>query len=425
LGKLKDFMDLYSSKSTLKTYRWGLREFYKTVYGETVDTKKGMSLEDAVEKYFSEERDYEADVKRFFSNINDRPPKSIRTLLACVKSFLLDNNVELGEAFWRRISRRIKGSRAISKEKVPSNVELRRILIHMPVHGKALYLTLASSGMRIGEAMKLKLEDINLESDPVKINIGREYTKSGDARITFVSGEAKESIEEWLKTRENYIKTAVARSHFHEKDAEDERIFPFNAKTATDIWNNALDKANLNGKDKETNRHKIHPHVLRKFFRSNAGMVSVDMAEALMGHSAYLTDVYRKYPNPEETLGAFYKKVEPSLEIFGSSGEQVVQLTKATDGLRAEYKRLSDENDSLKKRLDKAEQRRQKMERDMEKWRQEADIDIAKIIDVYLNELNAPLGYSGEQDEDWFDRMREKDIKTLEDIRKRRSSTKK
>jgi hypothetical protein len=56
----------------------------------------------------------------------------------------------------------------------------------------------------------------------------------------------------------------------------------------------------------------------------------------------------------------------------------------------------------------------------MEKWRQEADSGIAKIIDVYLNELNVPLGYTGSQDEDWFDRMREKDIKTLEEIKKRR-----
>jgi hypothetical protein len=56
----------------------------------------------------------------------------------------------------------------------------------------------------------------------------------------------------------------------------------------------------------------------------------------------------------------------------------------------------------------------------LEKWREKADSDIAKIIDVYLRELNAPLGYTGEQDENWFDRMREKDIKTLEEIKKRR-----
>jgi integrase len=413
LGRLSDFMALYQSPSTQKVYRWAIKEFCKSVYGQVTD------LGDVVEKYFSEKRDYEADVKTFFSKINDRPPKSIRLLISSVKTFLLENHVELKELFWKRLNRRIKGTRAISQEKVPSNSELRRILTHLPVQGKALYLTLESSGMRIGEAMQLTLEDIDLDLDPVKINIRREYTKSGDARITFVSGEAKESLEEWVKTRDDYIKTAVAKSPFP-KDAEDERLFPFDVKTAYDQWRNALDKAKLNGRDKETNRHKIHPHVLRKFFRSKAGMVSVDMAEALMGHSGYLTDVYRKYPNAEETLADFYKQIEPSLEVFGRTGEQFSQLKEETTGLQAVVNRLTLENLSLNGRLDKAELRRRKMEKDMEKWREEADSDIAKIIDVYLRELNAPLGYSGEHDEGWFDRMREKDINILEEIKKRR-----
>lgn len=341
-------MALYQSPSTKKTYRWAIKEFCKSVYGEVTD------LEEAVEKYFSEERDYDSDVKRFFSKINDRPPKSVRLLISSVKTFLLENRVELRELFWKRLSRRIKGSRAISQEKVPSNAELRRILTHLPIQGKALYLTLVSSGMRIGEAMQLTLEDIELDADPVKINIRREYTKSGDARITFVSGETKEAIEEWLKTRDDYIKTAVAKSPFP-KDAEDERLFPFDKKTAYDQWRNALDKAKLNGRDKETNRHKIHPHVLRKFFRSKAGMESVDMAEALMGHSGYLTDVYRKYPNADETLAEFYKKVEPSLEVLGRTGEQFAQLKEETTGLQAVVNRLTIQNISLEERLKKTE----------------------------------------------------------------------
>jgi len=338
-------MALYQSESTKKVYRWAIKEFCKSIYGEVAN------LEDAVEKYFSEKRDYDADVKRFFSKINDRPPKSIRLLISSVKTFLIENHVELRELFWKRLNRRIKGTRAISVEKVPSNAELRRILTHLPVQGKALYLTLVSSGMRIGEAMQLTLEDIELDSDPVKINIRREYTKSGDARITFVSGETKESLEEWLKTREDYIKTAVAKSPFP-KDAEDESLFPFDVKTAYDQWRNALDKAKLNGRDKVTNRHKIHPHVLRKFFRSKAGMESVDMAEALMGHSGYLTDVYRKYANADETLAEFYKQVEPSLEVFGRTGEQFAQLKNETTGLQSVVTRLSSENVTLNQKIE-------------------------------------------------------------------------
>jgi integrase len=91
-------------------------------------------------------------------------------------------------------------------DKVPSNAELRRILSHMDVKGKSLFLVLASSGMRIGEALRLKVEDVDLTSDPPKINIRGEYTKTGNPRIAFISFEARESLEEWLKNREGELK---------------------------------------------------------------------------------------------------------------------------------------------------------------------------------------------------------------------------
>ena len=53
-------------------------------------------------------------------------------------------------------------------DKVPSNAELRRILTHMDAKGRALFLTLATSGMRIGEALKLKLSDLALNEEPPK-----------------------------------------------------------------------------------------------------------------------------------------------------------------------------------------------------------------------------------------------------------------
>jgi len=83
----------------------------------------------------------------------------------------------------------------LTLDKVPSNVQLRKILMHMPVHGKALYLVLVSSGMRIGEALQVKLDDVDSDHDPPEVNIRRGYTKSGRPRITFISSEAKELVE--------------------------------------------------------------------------------------------------------------------------------------------------------------------------------------------------------------------------------------
>ena len=77
----------------------------------------------------------------------------------------------------------------------------------MPIHGKALTLILASSGMRVGESVRLKLSDIEFDRDPVRIKIRAKYTKTGKRRITFISPEAKEAVEEWSS---EYVSLSLA-----------------------------------------------------------------------------------------------------------------------------------------------------------------------------------------------------------------------
>ncbi|MEM2178261.1 MAG: site-specific integrase [Candidatus Methanomethylicaceae archaeon] len=82
---------------------------------------------------------------------------------------------------------------------------LKKILEHLELKGRTLVLFLASSGIRIGEALKLKLNDIDLDQDPPIVYVRGEYTKSGDSYYTFISKEAKESLIEWLKIREQFL----------------------------------------------------------------------------------------------------------------------------------------------------------------------------------------------------------------------------
>ena len=315
MNELK-YLETYDSENTRRTYKLALKDFLRNIYGDG-------DLINLAERYFRNKRDHKTDLQDFLAHINGRPPKTIRVYISVVRTFLMENDVELPEKFWRSLARKIKGSMARTVDKVPSNVQLRRIVMHMPVHGKALYLTLASSGMRIGEATKLELDDIELDNDPPKINIRGEYTKSGDPRFTFISGEAKEHIQEWLRYRDEYLKSASKRSRY-EKSTEDTRLFPFTVSTARYIWNHALDKAELNGVDKTTNIHKFHPHVLRKFFRTRMGtVIPVDVTEALMGHKGYLTDVYRRYS--EDQLEKFYKQGETAVVVFGKVEDAVIK----------------------------------------------------------------------------------------------------
>jgi integrase len=371
MSRVENFLKMYRSQNTVKAYKWALTEFFKSVYGED----EGR-LEEHAERYFNEKRDVERDIQNFLAAINDKPPKSVRLMLAAVRTFLVENDVELPAKFWRRLIKRIRGSRALTLDKVPSNVELRRIIMHMPVHGKALFLTLASSGMRIGEALKLKVEDVEFDTKPVKVNIRGEYTKTGNSRLAFISREAAEAIQEWLKVRSQYIKAAAGKSkprehykvEFKGKPIDDPRVFPFEANTAYAIWKNALRKAGFLKKDTQTNRHTVHPHVLRKFFRTKLGsVIPVDVVEALMGHEGYLTEVYRRYS--QEDLARFYSMGEAAVTVMAEAEEVAklrAEIEERNRQLQALVNGLTAENLELKQRLQRLEQKLNEIEKTLE-----------------------------------------------------------
>jgi len=347
--KVRKFFDMYDNYETNKNVKTAVRQFFKSVYPETTSE----NLEEINQRYFSTERDIEEDIRNFLKSMKGLAPLTIKLKLSIAKTFLQENDVELPQKFWKRINRLIKGGRALTLDRIPTKAEFKRLLMHMPIQGKALYLLLESSGMRIGEALNSNIDDLNLEEKTARIQIRGEITKSGNSRHAFISSEAKEALTEWLKVREAYLEAAVRKSQLYAKSGNDSRIFPFEPRTAYSIWTKALHKSGLNGRDKSTNREKLHPHVLRKFFRTRLGaVIPVDVIEALMGHEGYLTEVYRKYSL--EDLAKLYLKGEPALLVFTDT-QKVVDLHKEIEEkntqLQVLVNSLASENQNMKNEI--------------------------------------------------------------------------
>jgi integrase len=293
---------MYESKVTKWNYKSMLSGYFSIFYNEG-------TLEEKVEQYFNDKRDYEEDVRLYFSSILSRPPKSVEVMMSMCKTFLADSDIEFPSRFWKELKRKKKGHGAVTLDKVPTQEELRRIVTHLSLDGRAFFLTLASSGMRIGEVLQLRLGDIELSSDPTIVRIRAEYTKAGQQRITFVSSEAKEAIQEWLKMRLTFLKRY--------RKIDDGRLFPLNYKNMIKQWNGALEKTGLAEKDRVTHWNLFHIHVLRKFFRTQLGtVIPIDIVETLLGHSGYLTNSYRRYS--ESQLAEFYSKGMASVSISAS-----------------------------------------------------------------------------------------------------------
>ena len=209
----------------------------------------------------------------------------------------------------------------------------------MPIQAKTLTLVLASSGMRIGEAVKLRLDDLDLSHEPARINLRSEYTKTKRSRHVFISTEAKEVLAEWLEYRPRYIEKI--NNFIDEAKAKDhsQRVFPYTASSFRILWRSAVEKAGLYETDPVTNRITIRPHNLRKFFRTYGKWKNPDVAEALMGHTSGLKAVYARFDQAEDILREGYLEAEQNLSLSQNT-RTIIELREKVETQSDDIQRL-------------------------------------------------------------------------------------
>jgi hypothetical protein len=181
---------------------------------------------------------------------------------------------------------------------------------------------MATSGMRLNEALHLTLDDIHTRNGMNLLDIRQ--TKSGNPRDGFFTDEAKEYVQLYLTNRDRYLAQAVRRSRRFKKSLDDDRLFPFESMTAYKIWNGALEKAGLDQKDRETQYHVLRVHSLRKFTRTVLGRAGVkrDHINIILGHDVGEDKSYLR-PTREEVWNS-HKSAWHELSIFGTTNTEEV-----------------------------------------------------------------------------------------------------
>jgi integrase len=241
--------------------------------------------------------------------------------------------VELTYKQQKNLRKKIKRGGPVSREEELSKEMIRQILNVSDLKLKTLILFILSSGVRLGEALALNLEDVKVSKDRsygiVKINAA--ISKNGVGRVTFINNEAVESLMQWITKRDDYIKhiIKVSRGQFRvTRSSSDKRIFPFNQNAAQRGLNTALKSAGLFEQDGVTSRKTIHYHLLRKYFvtQMNMGGISSKHVEFFVGH---LTSLDRTYNVPSQAqLLEIYLKAEPQVRVYDESAEEVAEAKK-------------------------------------------------------------------------------------------------
>lgn len=354
---MEGFLKNFRSKHTQVTYRAALTAFFTKFLKQDANAYVKKILDAKAdrahpEKYDEAQEQVKKDIESFVLSLQSKPPKTSATYTGTAKVFLIENGIELPSYFWRSINNRIGKKRPQTIDEVPTKdaEPLRKLFSYFDIRAKAFFLCLASSGCRTGELLQVEMEDIDLDRSPVRIILRK--TKNGIPRHVYISSEAKEALLEYLRHREQYLASGQLKGSglkkywISKKGASSEgnqqsdfinKLFPLASSLPGKMWNIALGKAGLLKRDRITHRITLHPHGLRKRFRTLLGRVNVDMAEALMGHEGYLTGSYRRHS--DDDLEKFFQENEHVLAVF-NDGREVAKVKESLGRSVLEQKEL-------------------------------------------------------------------------------------
>jgi len=416
------FLEQFRSQGTAKNYKSILGQFFRFIYpelAEITDPDEFRILMDEMSiNYIKDlDRDYEQDIIRFRDGVlKDLAPSTQGFRFTVIFRYLKVNDLEF-DSQWKK---NIVGSKEkISKERVPEPEELRKIVYHLPVQGKAYILVLATSGMRMDEGLQLKISDLELDyvakylgedrqmksvSIP-KINIRAETTKTKKGRVAFITTEAKIELERWLAYRGEYVEGLKRRGipKRFERTIEEGKLFPFGEATARSMWETALRKVGLYERDERTGRLTLRLHNLRKFFRTWGGWSNPDVAQCLMGHQQGLNAIYARPDQALRLLVEGYKEAEANLTL---SEAPVIEQVPSED-----LRELRDWNRQIRLEILEEKEKRRELKEMVESWKEFAG-DIAERLgrlETFVESLGYeyPRGDEGEvkYDEEKDERM--------------------
>jgi len=331
----------------------------------------------------------------------DKAPSTRRADLSLVKNFFQSFGRELSlripDTAFRDIAKSAGKMKSTTKDIKPTKEHIRKLINHTGLEGRAMILTLSASGMRVGEMIELKWENIDFSTEPTTIHMPAEVTEKSDKpRVTFLTEEASDALLRWEDFRNRGL---WMKKQWNGNEYDEEKIFPVTSGAVYKLWYRALEKAGLDMRDEDTGRRKFTPHSLRRFFRSQlSAKIPVDYIEALMGHGGYLTESYRRIP--EEKLRAKYKRGANTLTISKEAEklrEHEKELKEHQEKINELRERLDERNGKIEELKHKLEQEREERRRMKEELEEEL-VDPELVKDIIREEVKKQLQIVKEQE---------------------------
>jgi site-specific recombinase XerD len=223
------------------------------------------------------------DLEGFIEHEQDRGLRisTVRTRLACIIAFLhflMEQEVLSGSVLKRGI--KLKLPEVLPRAMNPADVR-KLLCVIEDIRDRALFLLLLRTGIRIGEALGLRLNDLDIKGRKVHLFEGE---KNSMGRVVYLSDDALFAIKLWLRRRnetKEFVFYGQGNGHLC-------------YSTGRGLFVKYLKKAGLDQKGYTV-------HCLRHTFASeflNAGM-RLECLQQLLGHQDI--EVTRRYARLTDT----------------------------------------------------------------------------------------------------------------------------
>lgn len=350
-----EFLQYCTKTSTRQTYTSALRTYLRI----TLDTPIPKdSLNQKWILYLNSGRNIWQDLLQFPEKGKNLhlSPKTINLYLQVILLYLGDCGIIVEPQKLRRLRKRCPKNYPLTHDTILTCGTIQTLLQHADTRQRAEILIAVSSGVRIGELLRVTFDDIDLTTTPAEIHIPAAITKNETPRTTFISSEAAEALQDWLIVRKD-------RSSMRGKNPDtDNRIFPYSPAHESKKFQHLLKKSGKHQIDPNTRRSLIHFHSFRKFFLTEFKLAaSAEVAEELAGHTGYLSGSYRRLS--KQDMQEEYRKAEPRLTITTNASntsrrthpsylhQEMQRITAELEQIQTEYRilcaRISAESASL------------------------------------------------------------------------------
>jgi len=258
-------------------------------------------------------------------------PSTINTKFSSLRGYFHYRGIRM---YKEDIRQEIKLPKIPKEEKHPLRLEeIQKILNEANFKKRALYLTLLSSGMRVGEAVQLKKKHFDTSEKQFMIKIPANNTKTKAGRTVFISKEASNAVRTLLK-----------------KIDDDDLVFAKNNKPHYAVcaeemtFKRILKNTGLVESYESSRTNKITMHSFRSYFFTKATRKhGENYGHMMIGHGGYLMQ-YDRLTDPEKL--SMYLELEPDL-IIDSTERQKVRIT--------ELEKYKEENAKLQEKYTKFE----------------------------------------------------------------------